>query len=577
MCCKITSSDLIAVYITYMNKLLYKHSSDTTSGGQTAIAATIPSSSSAANALQYSHPLLYEDIELFKCECRTCPINDQFNSLNTEDLILLAHADDHTDNEECFISVTFDDLKFLSASAYVLPIGNDLSVSSDNLCIDVKENIRLTMVLNNHNVTTWIIDTYRHFLKSLITALNYEERRTNYLRHQISDLQKLYDDSAASLCSVSVESKRGNQILSDSVPNISGIEASTDLSNLLRTIFEQIANNAEVFVKLNNWINISHVFPHRFIYRYTLTAEIILNAEHYIKPYHSLLLTVERDKFLKTLPSSSLVYEFVRKVDSRFSLLKTAISLRISSAQSIKLAARLIYNRKAKLIFPISGHNVYVLSDFKNIDDSCYEDFGTKFNYSLNSALMDFTLDLNMHEKESELIYDHRSKVKYLQTIEWMLHRNLISHIHTYIFVIQSVNSGFDIPKNSFELQLAVTNQLTSSVSEIDNAGSNDGRCTLQHEFTHLNECNKSQAKGFIYVDDNIVVNSYINRELMNKSDEDKALFKRLYKYFKRVEHIEAIMFMENVSRGEVLSLVYSLPNLLYTAQIADDNPLLCI
>lgn len=88
-------------------------------------------------------------------------------------------------------------------------------------------------------------------------------------------------------------------------------------------------------------------------------------------PYHTLLLLEDPEEVLKNMPldASPTLVQLVQILTPTQSLQELHLLLDCSLAQIYRLAAHLIYWRKAKLIHTISTRNIYVVSPTAKLDE----------------------------------------------------------------------------------------------------------------------------------------------------------------------------------------------------------------
>lgn len=95
--------------------------------------------------------------------------------------------------------------------------------------------------------------------------------------------------------------------------------------------------------------------------------------DHYpvLCPYHTLLLLEDPEEVLKNMPldASPTLVQLVQILTPTQSLQELHLLLDCSLAQIYRLAAHLIYWRKAKLIHTISARNIYVVSPNAKLDE----------------------------------------------------------------------------------------------------------------------------------------------------------------------------------------------------------------
>ncbi|KAL7677592.1 hypothetical protein ACOME3_003827 [Neoechinorhynchus agilis] len=119
----------------------------------------------------------------------------------------------------------------------------------------------------------------------------FEDRRNNYTSDQIVQMHVFYDANrvlnlSANSTTVEPNSSKLNKGGCEEIWYCDLLQESS-LASFLKQIFDQIAENAEVKVALNGWLQVSHCFPHRSVSCQTINCcallDAIRNPEKYIK------------------------------------------------------------------------------------------------------------------------------------------------------------------------------------------------------------------------------------------------------------------------------------------------------
>lgn len=431
------------------------------------------------------------------------------------------------------------------------------------------------------NASHSIVNCYHDVSERLTIALHHEERRCGYVTSQ-SKMMLLAHDDVAALPEDSEESPYGI-ILSKS-----------QLAKDLKTAYMDLKNKGCVHLKIHNWIEVSFCLPNK-VHRLhnkdiDIDPEVIEQSLTALRPYHGMLLLVEVDELLASLPydSSPALYRLIRITSPLKSIEQLAADADLSLPHVFQLVGHLVYWAKAMIIYPLCENNVYISSPTAptNLNSPLVEKFSKKFpgmslllmlsQFSLPTALSQLTSPLNLPQQQAQQI----------QMVVWMLQHRLLMQHHTYINLICSSkmkshnniqennhqypsmeeplslghgsHSGSGSPFPSEESLTTSPNQPTP-ISEISSKGGSeeDLSCHAKSEIMLLCSLSPSERESIMAVPS-------------ASNTEDLKLFARLCKYFRGSHHLEEIMYYENVRRSQLHTLLDKFRDVLITCPHED-------
>ncbi|XP_023222648.1 GATOR complex protein NPRL3-like [Centruroides sculpturatus] len=205
------------------------------------------------------------------------------------------------------------------------------------------------------NASHSIVNCYHDISKRLTIALHHEERRCGYVTSQAKMMLSAHDDVAA-LPEDSEESPYGI-ILSKS-----------QLAKDLKTAYMDLKNRGSVHLKIHSWIEVSFCLPNKVHKLHNkdidIDPEVIEQSLTALRPYHGMLLLVEVEELLDSLPhdSSPALYRLIRITSPLKSIEQLAADADISLPHVFQLVGHLVYWAKAMIIYPLCENNVYILS-----------------------------------------------------------------------------------------------------------------------------------------------------------------------------------------------------------------------
>ncbi|ORY25303.1 UPF0171-domain-containing protein [Neocallimastix californiae] len=368
---------------------------------------------------------------------------------------------------------------------------------------------------------------YKNVILKLSHGLQHEQRYRSYVMQQtdliLSIKDESYDDS--------------NQLMES-------ILYQSSLARDLATIYDALTNNKIAHIIINNSVDLSLQIPPSLPSpddngEIILTDEQMLNNDDSfptLRPYHALLLLEDPEEILKSFPRdpSPTLVELIQVVTPMQCFEELQSILDCSLSHIYKLAAHLVYWRKAKIINVISIRNVYVISpnaDLNKLQELC-QDFENHFP---GTDLLSIFSELSIPRPFSSIIPSKDQRTLYLEIITYLLRHDLVTQLHMYIYLCISQ----DIKKRTVYSQ---------SLSENDEFSSSDNSSIIP---------NPSETSD--------IENEWIKMLAATQSPAESALFLRLVPYFTGKYHVEEIIFRENLTRKDLKTILSKFRNELIT------------
>lgn len=396
-----------------------------------------------------------------------------------------------------------------------------------------------------------VVDCYHDLSKRIAIALKHEEIRCGYLSSERETMLSIQDEIAA-MPEDCAESPFQN------------MPARSKLARDLKDVFESLCITGSVRLKINGWVNVSFCLPHKVhnlnMGKILIKPEAIHSALAAIRPYHTLLFLVDEAYLVASLPGdcSPAVTRLVRMASPLKSFQTLSQDTDIPLSQVFAIAAHLVYWGMATIVYSLCMSNVYVVAPNSSVSVSSplVEEFTSRFpKMSLHNVLSEFSLPAPLSEHNNPLGLPQQ-QTEQVQMVVWMLQRRLLIQLHTYVFLVSSLqcdekNEGRSVRlmfRDSYPNNLPVhaAEQLDSSEDQID---------------PELEE----DLKGLTQVEKRSVL-----QVPAASNPEDLKLFTKLTPYFRGNHHLEEVMYYENLRRPQLLTLLDKFRDVLFSCQHED-------
>ncbi|RLN93931.1 hypothetical protein BBJ28_00005361 [Nothophytophthora sp. Chile5] len=359
------------------------------------------------------------------------------------------------------------------------------------------------------------------------------------------------------------------------------------LANDLKRVFHGLHEAGAVHVVLNRWVKLS----------LTLTDAVMVRMAS-LRPYHTLLLLADQKAILNALPvdHTRQLRELVEAVNPLKSFQELALETGVPIHQLFRLAAHLVYWGFGRIVDTITLHNIYQVSAQADLHTQAplAVEFRHKFApYELGEVLATFSGSRRIGEYMKSL--STAKKAEYVHMLIWLLKQRFVVQIHRYIyFMIPSdgdyaaelgnngassssfespsmagpanrrrlrANSGSASTSMSFVGVLPVAhtppmNPAAAALSSppsapLDPSQESTGMRTRTSSSSAPLAQVMSVASQLLFTDQE---RAYLAK--IAKPNPVFTLFKRLCVYFHGEHHLEEIMWRENLSRGELRTVM---------------------
>lgn len=395
-----------------------------------------------------------------------------------------------------------------------------------------------------------VVNCYHDLSKRIAIALKHEEIRCRYLSSEREAMLSVHDEMST------LPEDCAETPFQHILPR-------SKLARDLKDVFKSLCATGSVRLKINGWVNVSFCLPHKVhnlnMGTIHIKPEVIHTSLAAIRPYHTLLFLVDEGYLVASLPGdcSPAVTRLVRMASPLKSFQTLSQDTDIPLSQVFAIAAHLVYWGMATIVYPLCESNVYVVAPNSsvNVSSPLVEEFTSRFpRMSLHNVLSEFSLPAPLSEHNNPLGLPQQ-QAEQVQMVVWMLQRRLLIQLHTYVFLV---------PTAQFEQSSG------QRVRWIFGDSFPDGLSSLadnQHEPAEdeINPELEEELKDLTYAERKSVlqVPAALN-------PEDMKLFTRLTPYFRGKQHLEEVMYYENLRRSQLLTLLDKFRDVLFLCQHED-------
>lgn len=408
-------------------------------------------------------------------------------------------------------------------------VGHPINLSDlgSNLSSRLQERVPTDLVTVNivfalrANATHDIVNSYHECSQRISVALKFEEGRKGYLTSEAKSMLAFLDEETGST--------DFDQILQKSL-----------LAATLKKIYDDLIAFGSTHFTINHWMSISFCLPQK-VHLMSLQnshchcppigPDRIRRCLEHLRPYHALLLLVDHENLLESLPldASAAFLRVIRWISPLKNLIELSFDCDITLSQIFHVAAQLIYWGKVTVIFPLCKNNKYTVhpSTVTFAGSPMVQEFSKRFpKEDLLKLLSQFSSGITF----KQAIAMSGDSEKMIQQVTWLLRHRLLLQMHTYVFLL---------PPDS----------------------------------NKLNECTLSEDQHWskATVDSKVVDFVAKKKRSADRKDVSQAeLFMKLYQYFDGTRHLEDIMFYENVQRSDMMDILNTFADFLRTTEYED-------
>jgi len=174
---------------------------------------------------------------------------------------------------------------------------------------------------------------------------------------------------------------------------------------------------------------------------------------------------------------------------------------------------------------------------------------------SLHNVLSEFSLPAPLSEHNNPLGLPQQ-QTEQVQMVVWMLQRRLLIQLHTYVFLVPSLQSDEKSEGRSVRLMFRDSYPNNLPVHAAEQLDSSEYQIDPELE---------EDLKGLTQVEKRSVL-----QVPAASNPEDLKLFTKLTPYFRGNHHLEEVMYYENLRRPQLLTLLDKFRDVLFSCQHED-------
>lgn len=421
------------------------------------------------------------------------------------------------------------------------------------------------------NASHDIVNFYHDFTHKIAIALSSEENRCNYLSYELKIMLRAHDDTVAM-----------PEDIGESPYYL--ILKRSQLARDLQRAYNELHTSGSVQLHINRWINISFCLPHKVhrlhLARSCVKAEAIQKCLTQLRPYHALLLLVDPRELVESLPTdaSSALVRLIHTASPMRSLVQLAADTDLTLRQVFQLSAHLVYWAKATIIYPLCESNCYVLAPNAptDIKSPVHERFAEMFpGVSLPAFMSKFSLPTSLSQLNDPMDLKNERK-QLLQILVWMLQERILMQLHTYVYLVptEQPTNGY-LGSRPYLSEPHLGHRPATSQSDFSGSvPSEDSMIGSPSQSSQSSKCGSDEDLSPAESDGRFALSwdekEAVARVPAYRNLEDRKLFLRLCPRFKGKDHLEEIMYYENVRRSNLLALLDKFREVLFTVQHED-------
>eukprot|EP00126_Sphaerothecum_destruens_P003438 Sdes_comp17188_c0_seq1m6361 len=375
-------------------------------------------------------------------------------------------------------------------------------------------------------------DAYKKLVRSLCCAIKHEQIRCGFLSKEARTLIDTLDAYSPAIHDASSEASLVARLLEVSI-----------LAKHLKDVYDGICSQGVCNILINDWVSVTACLPPFAGCLSVLEAgaDSRLSSAGAIRPYHSLLLLMDSSSLLQLLPpdSSPSLYLFVKNARVEKNFQELSIFCQISLPQIYRFAAHLVYWKFARIVCKLSMENIYVVAPNAGLffGSELAQRFEKLFPLQLLAGYLGrFSIPKSLHAHMKSL--SQFQTTNFTNHVVFMLSHSLLIQYHTYFIL--------NIPH-----------------PPILYADSNSSP-----HFSHLASLPPDSLPDHVIPEKGPLLENlysyeweYLKSVQIEQTIKDQ--FCRLCKYFRGKDHVEEIIFRENITRDFLFKLVRNFSNII--------------
>uniref|UniRef100_A0A336LA23 GATOR complex protein NPRL3 n=1 Tax=Culicoides sonorensis TaxID=179676 RepID=A0A336LA23_CULSO len=428
-----------------------------------------------------------------------------------------------------------------------------------------------------------IVKCYYELSKRLGSALTFEEKRCEYLSKEMALMLKIHD---------TVEQEK--HLSKDSCAFTRIIDESS-LAQCLRDVHLELCNSGLLNITINQSLTLCFCLPqkaHQFHKPGSMVEpEAIDKCLNSLKPYHGMLLLVDPIDLLDCIPpcGARILLQLIEVYNPLKSLQNMASDAEMLIEHVYTLVGHLVYWAKAIVIYPLCESNVYVTTPDAPLHTNSVlvDKFAAKFpGMSLFEVISDFSLPTSIGHLTTPLQHPSRQG-RLAEMVLWMLKHHLLMQLHTYVqFMTTSDEFDEELARDRVERR-AIENSVERELPNGHSAETISSDLVMQFSSSHRSTYSPSLPVDFdddcIEIDESERIKKLLenfeehDRIAISKvpaasNVEDLTLMVKLWQkgYFKGEDHLEEIIYFENLRRSQLLQLLDKFRDVLIMYETED-------
>lgn len=377
------------------------------------------------------------------------------------------------------------------------------------------------------------------------------------------------------------------------------------LARDLKSVYENLRSTGLVHLQVNGSIEVSFCLPQR-VHRGIsdgggppVEPEAVERCLRALRPYHALILLVGKGELKGWLPprAAPALSRLLAHHSPRKSLHRLTIDTGLTIAQVYQLVGLMVYWAKAMVVFPLCRNNLYAIapgaptapSRVPSLAHSFSEQFpghgllATVSHFSPPVTLGHFLLSPSLPPPPRPV--PQPSSARTIPAVVWLLRHRFLIQLHTYVYFIppqrENLPGTEEPPSPSVKF---ITGDVKfedseegQKVSEESSKVSNGNIPSDDVPLPELKESGNPEDKTERDVEEPLTKAGLSPQERMAvmsipaaSCPQDIAMFAKLVGHFKGTSHLEEIMYLEKMTRSQLLQILDKFRDVLVMYEMED-------
>lgn len=332
-----------------------------------------------------------------------------------------------------------------------------------------------------------------------------------------------------------------------------------------------------------------------------------------LRPYHTILiLNLKQMDGILPLDASPSLRRLIDMAAPTKSFREMQLELGIPLEHLYRIAAHLVYWKKAKIIDVLTRNNLYVLNPQPHDLEErtthlpfLAQQFETQFQ---NLKLIDLLSRFSTPKRLADVLQLTTAQSKFVEMVTWLIRHDLITQIHQFVFLLAPKLTSSMLHSNNAENTTHTTSFSSSTPSQnvqrdlrIDShiAGSNESISASNEDIQRHNLINnatkivetlqslaetkkkreKNSKKNFsssplhlLLAPIPLTPSERLSLSQLDNGSKEWKMFVRLCPYFRGSHHLTEIAWRENITKEELLKVIGMYKHLVVTTLCSEDG-----